>query len=337
MIRLGLMGCGVVASYGHVPAIARTAGCKLVSIFEPDSARLIDAKDRYKVDKGFTDPHLFFQSGFDALVVTSPAPCHLDNVSMAAQFGKPVLCEKPLAMNDDEMIRMIDMMEAANLPLFVGFTYRFAPVAQEIRRMILDGSIGQPRSLRLIYVWDCHGKYENRKHGGKLSSYRHGRMLEGGPMVDCGVHQIDLARWWLGSEVTRTTAAGAWCDSEYDAPDHSWLHLDHENGCHTMVEMSYGYGHAASEPRCHFQYEIVGSEGLIRYDRNNHVFELINKHGAKPLHWSDEKNFDGMYAEFVRALQTGEAGNMPTARDGLTASQIARRATESMIASRKCA
>jgi predicted dehydrogenase len=50
MIRLGLMGCGVVASYGHVPAIERTAGCKLVSIFEPDSARLIDAKDRYKVE-----------------------------------------------------------------------------------------------------------------------------------------------------------------------------------------------------------------------------------------------------------------------------------------------
>ena len=43
MVRLGLMGCGVVASYGHVPAIGRTAGCKLVSIFEPDSARLIDA------------------------------------------------------------------------------------------------------------------------------------------------------------------------------------------------------------------------------------------------------------------------------------------------------
>src|SRR6185437_11941228 len=87
MIRLGVMGCGVVASYGHVPAIARTAGCKLVSIFEPDSARLIDAKDRYKVEKGFTDPQLFFQSGIDAVVVTSPAPVHLENVTMAAQYG----------------------------------------------------------------------------------------------------------------------------------------------------------------------------------------------------------------------------------------------------------
>ena len=105
MIRLGLMGCGVVASYGHVPAIHRTAGVKLVSIFEPDSARLIDAKDRYKVDRGFTDPDLFFQSGIDAVVVTSPAPAHPENVAMAARYGKPVLCEKPLAMTEADSQR----------------------------------------------------------------------------------------------------------------------------------------------------------------------------------------------------------------------------------------
>src|SRR3954447_9217976 len=148
MLRLGLMGCGVVASYGHVPAIARTGGCKLVSIFEPDSARLIDAKDKYKVEKGFTDPTLFFQSGIDAVVVTSPAPAHLENVAMAAKYGKPVLCEKPLAMTEADSQQMIDIMTAAALPLFVGFTYRFSPVAMEIKRLVAEGAIGAVRSLR---------------------------------------------------------------------------------------------------------------------------------------------------------------------------------------------
>src|SRR3954471_267565 len=180
MIRLGLMGCGVVASYGHVPAIARTAGCKLVSIFEPDSARLIDAKDRYKVPNGFTDPDLFFQSGIDAVVVTSPAPCHLENVLMAARYRKPVLCEKPLAMNEGDSLKMIEAMEAARLPLYVGFVYRFAGPAMEIKKLVDAGAIGNIQSLRLIYLWDCHGKYAPRCDCGTENPARLGRMVEGG-------------------------------------------------------------------------------------------------------------------------------------------------------------
>jgi predicted dehydrogenase len=332
MIRLGLMGCGVVASYGHVPAIAHTAGCKLVSIFEPDSARLIDAKDRYKVEKGFTDPNLFFQSGIDAVTVTSPAPAHLENVTMAARYGKPVLCEKPLAMNEAESLQMIEMMEKANLPLYVGFVYRFSPVAMEIKRLVDEHAIGKVRSLRLIYIWDCHGKYEGR-FGEKPNAARHGRMIEGGPMVDCGVHQIDLARWWLGSEVTRANGNGAWVD-EHEAPDHMWLHLDHQSGAHTMVEVSYSYGHTSKDQRCQFHYELIGTEGIIRYDRQGRIFELVNKQGTKHLHWHEEKNFEGMYAEFVKALKTGQAGNMPTARDGLAATRIARIATEEVTRGR---
>ncbi|MDB5321451.1 MAG: oxidoreductase [Phycisphaerales bacterium] len=333
MLRLGLMGCGVVASYGHVPAIARTAGCKLVSIFEPDSARLIDAKDRYKVEKGFTDPNLFFQSGIDAVIVTSPAPAHLENVTMAARYGKPVLCEKPLAMNEAESLQMIEIMERANLPLYVGFTYRFSPVAMEIKRLVSEGAIGKARSLRLIYLWDCHGKFDCRTGSTKPNPGRHGRMIEGGPMVDCGVHQIDLARWWLGSEVKRTVGTGAWVD-EHEAPDHVYLHLDHDSGAHTMVEMSYSYGHTSKDQRCHFVYELIGTDGLIRYDRQARIFELVNHQGTKHLTWTEEKNFDGMYTEFVRALQTGQPGNMPTGRDGLAATRLARVATEDMMRGR---
>jgi predicted dehydrogenase len=323
----------VVASYGHVPAIHRTAGCKLVSIFEPDSGRLIDAKDKYKVDRGYTDPELFFQSGFDAVVVTSPAPAHLGNVQMAARYGKPVLCEKPLAMTEAESQQMIDVMAAAKLPLYVGFTYRFSPVAMEIKRLVAEGAIGAVRSLRLIYNWDCHGKYEHRT-GERVNAARHGRMIEGGPIVDCGVHQIDLARWWLGSEVVRSTGAGAWVDAEHEAPDHVYLHLDHKNGAHTMVEMSYSYGHTSKDQRCEFVYELIGTDGLIRYDRQGRFFELVNRNGTKHLHWTEEKNFEGMYAEFVRALQTGVAGNMPTAADGLAATRLARQAVEEMVRGR---
>jgi predicted dehydrogenase len=235
-------------------------------------------------------------------------------------------------MNEAESLQMIETMEKANLPLYVGFVYRFSPVAMEIKHLVDAGAIGKVRSLRLIYIWDCHGKYEGR-FGETPNLARHGRMIEGGPMVDCGVHQIDLARWWLGSNVKRATGNGAWVD-EHEAPDHMWLHLDHVNGAHTMVEISYSYGHTSKDQRCQFAYELIGTEGIIRYDRQSRVFELVNKQGTRHLHWHEEKNFEGMYAEFIKALRTGEPGNMPTARDGLAATRLARVATEEVTQNR---
>jgi predicted dehydrogenase len=147
------------------------------------------------------------------------------------------------------------------------------------------------------------------------------------------VHQIDLARWWLGAEVRRHRGVGAWVDT-YEAPDHLWLHLDHEGGAHTLVEISYSYGHTAKEPRPHFVYELIGDRGMIRYDREAARFELLQPSGTTSLPWDHEKNFGGMYAAFANALATGEAGDLPTAEDGILATRIAREATEQAIRER---
>jgi predicted dehydrogenase len=153
-------------------------------------------------------------------------------------------------------------------------------------------------------------------------------------MVDCGVHQIDLARWWLGSEVEWQCGIGVWID-DYEAPDHLYLHMGHTCGAHTMVEMSFSYNATSREPRTHFQYELIGSDGVIRYNREEHSFELRNSHGTQWLAWHPEKNFAGMHTEFSHALSTGDARGMPTAKDGLIATRIARLATEEAIRDRE--
>lgn len=337
MIRLGVIGAGVVANYGHIPAIKDTHGLTLTSLLDVDMGRLLEAKSRFNVPNTFTDADLFFQSGIDAVVICSPAPVHHDNVILAAKYGKPVLCEKPLAMSEAEAMQMILAMEAVNLPLYVGFTYRFAPPALDIHRLVKSGAIGKVKSLRLIYIWDCHGKYQERGNPNSgIYDRRHLRMLEGGPLVDCGVHQIDLARWWTGQDIQTISGHGAWVEIEnYEAPDHIYLHADHVDGAHTMVEISFTYGHTSREPRCEFFYEVIGTEGIIRYDRQGRVFECANMNGTQPLQWHEEKNFHGMYWEFERALREKTPGNMPTGRDGLIATRTARLATEDAIARRK--
>lgn len=333
-MRIGLMGCGFIADHGHLPAIKATSELQLVSVYDPDPARAAHIAGKYEVPQAFTDSDAFFASDIDAVVITSPAPCHLQNVRDAARYGKHVLCEKPLAMTDRDAEEMIKVMDRAGLMLFTGFCYRFSPVSLKIKELVTDGAIGELRALRLIYVWNLHGRWEWNERGERFESPRRvGRMLEGGPMVDCGVHQIDLARWWTGAEIARQQAAGAWVE-DYEAPDHMWLHLDHENGIHTAVEMSFSYCHTASEPIAHFSYHLIGTEGVIRYDRDGWHFELRTPHGTTFFPGSDEKNFWGLYAAFAEALKTGNPGNLPSGRDGLIATRIARSATQAVIANR---
>ena len=334
MKKIGLMGCGMIADYGHLPAILATEGLQAWAVYDPDPARAYGLQQKYGIPHGYTMSSAFLESGVEAVVVTSPAPAHRQNVEEAARYGLPVLCEKPLAMTDTDAESMIRTMDDAGLLLATGFNYRYSAVAQNIKRLVEDGAIGQVRSLRLVYIWNLHGRDLITPTGVELNPYWRGRMVEGGPMVDCGVHQIDLARWWLGSEVAHFQAAGAWVE-DFEAPDHMWLHLDHENGTHTMAEMSFSYGHTAREPRSHFAYHLIGTEGVIRYDREGWLFEVRTRHGTHRLPGASEKNFEGLYAAFAAALETGQAGELPTGWDGLRATQIARHATEAVIARRR--
>src|SRR5688572_14934921 len=156
--KIGLMGCGTVAGYGHIPAIITTPGLKLAAVYDPDPKRLAAAQQLSNDMLAFNNTTAFFESGLDAIVVTSPAPNHYENVADAARYGLPVLCEKPLAIEMDEAEAIVKLMEQAGLPLFVGFNYRFSPCALKIKSLLAEGAIGDVRSLRLVYNWNLHGK-----------------------------------------------------------------------------------------------------------------------------------------------------------------------------------
>lgn len=333
--KIGVLGCGMIAELGHLPALKHVAGIRLHAVYDVSWDRALAMQNKFQIPHAFPTEQAFWESDIDAVIVCTPAPFHLANVLQAARYGKHVLCEKPLAMNENDIMHMMKSMQDAGLMLFTGFTYRFSGSAKEIHRLVRSGAVGEVRALRLTYLWNLHGKWSWSDKGELIASpLRVGRMLEGGPMVDCGVHQIDLARWWLGSEVEWQRGIGVWVE-DYQAPDHVYLHMGHACGTHTMVEMSFSYNATSREPRTHFQYELIGTDGVIRYNREEHSFELRNSHGTQWLAWHPEKNFAGMHAEFAHALSTGDFRDMPTANDGLLATRIARLATEEAMRDRE--
>jgi len=335
MKKIGLMGCGAVANYGHIPAIQEVPDLELHAIYDPDEEVLKRTQEKFKIPKAFKDSALFFKSGIDAVSITSPAPCHKDNVLDAAKSGLSVLCEKPLAMNRAEAEQMICAMKQAGVSLYCGFCYRFSPCALKIRELVRNKAVGNVRSVRLIYNWNAHGKFVTDKTGRRIiQKRREDRMLEGGPMTDCGTHQIDLAMFWLESEIVGYTGHGAWVD-DYPSPDHVWVHLDHADGAHTVVEISYSYHHTSKNTRAEFVYELIGTEGVIRYDREAGSFTMEDGNGSHQFDFHHEKSFQGMYAEWARALVTGRSDLLASAEDGLRVADIARRITDELVRNRK--
>jgi predicted dehydrogenase len=328
MKKIGVMGCGTVANYGHIPAILATPGFELCSIYDPNETNLQKTKDKFKIPLAFSDIEKFFQSGFDAVTILSPAPFHLQNVLDATRYKKHILCEKPIAMSESEAQQMIDITQKAGVLFCVGFNERFHASSLIIKEQIEKGAIGKVKSLRVIYIWNCHGKYQIEKDGRRIENRRRAdRMLEGGPLVDCGVHKIDLARWWLDSEIVNFQGIGAWVD-EYEAPDHIYLHMDHANGVHTMIEMSFSYCHTSLETDERYEIHIIGTEGVILYDRTLGRVELRSSKETWKKSVDSAKAFQTMYATFLTALETHQRNLMPSGFDGLIATRIARQATD---------
>ncbi len=332
---IGLMGCGTVADYGHIPAIQRTDGLSLHAVYDPSADALERMQETYGIPEAFTDAGMFFDSGIEAVTIASPVPCHKENVLDAAGCGLPILCEKPLAMDRSEAAEMIVATDAAGVSLYTAFCYRFSPCALKIQELLASKAIGDVRSLRLIYNWHCHGKFVTDASGNPtIQARREGQMLEGGPLLSCGTHQIDLAMFWLDSDVIRFDGHGAWVD-EYEAPDHVWLHMDHANGAHTMVEMSYSYHQTSKNPAFEFVYELIGTDGVIRYDREASSFRMDNASGTTDFEYCPEKSFEGMYAERVHALDSGRSDLLASADDGMRVVDIARKTIDAAIENRR--
>jgi predicted dehydrogenase len=184
------------------------------------------------------------------------------------------------------------------------------------------------------YLWNLHGQWVQDAAGKWVESpLWRGRMLEGGPLIDCGVHQIDLIRWMTGREVVSCDGFGAWV-AKYDAPDHVTCHLALEGGITASVEVSFTYGHTAREPPSFFTYELIGTGGVARFDRNGYVLEARNGEQVIRSEGASEKNFDGMYQQFARYMSSGELGALASPDDALVATKIALECTDRAMARR---
>lgn len=250
MIRFGIIGFGLHAVRRLMPGFELSQNCKVVALARRDPEKAKDSARQYGIGHAFTSTEdLCRCPDVDAVLVTSPDVFHRVDVLTAIRAGKPVLCEKPMAMNAGECREMVEAARAAKVELGVAHIFRFEESTARIRALIADGSIGQPILARAEFSYLGNG------HGRKWLYDR--SIAAGGPIADVGVHCVDALRYILQDDPVRVTAMARPSERAVDMEAAGILTLEFLRGTLATVLVSTRASYRSP-------LEFVGTEGVLR-------------------------------------------------------------------------
>jgi predicted dehydrogenase len=200
MHRLLLLGTGNIARH-HVEEFAAIPEATFVACADPVPGRAATFAEKHGIDRTFASLEEAIAWGkFDAAVNATPDGVHMPTTLALLAAGKHVFCEKPLAQNHPDALRMVEAAETAGLINMVNLTYRNSPALQKGREMVAAGDIGELRHVNAEYLqsW-LVGKYwgdwrTDPKWLWRLSR-SHGST---GVLGDVGVHILDFATYCAG-------------------------------------------------------------------------------------------------------------------------------------------
>ena len=133
MVNFGIVGFGLHAVKRLMPGFDLSKNCRVTALTRREAAAAAQSAKEYNIPNAFTSVEdLCRCPEVDAVLVTTPNSCHLDEVLTAIQCGKPVLCEKPLGMNAAECKQMVEAARKANVLFGVADVIPFSPLRSRI-------------------------------------------------------------------------------------------------------------------------------------------------------------------------------------------------------------
>lgn len=337
MLRIGLLGCGTHAQWAVVPAIQKTsekcclrAVCdlnedNLGSVVDPDVAKFTDFNTMIR------------ETELDAVYICTLSDAHCEPAVRALQAGVHVICEKPMADSIEKCQTMIQEAKKADRLLVIVFENRYHPYNRKIHKWISSGHLGKVEAVHFHDLWDGH------KNFGKLAA-RRARAIEQTGSLDCGIHQLDLARYFVGGDWQDVSALGSWFGEELRNPPHISLLGRLTNGALVTMNSSYAYGAYIAEHRPHSRMmTIVGNKGIINfstdYEKSTDL-KLISEGLTETCVVETVPHslaIGWLLDDFAAVVQEGKPfpAELPTGRDGLMAQVVVEDALHQARARRK--
>ncbi len=252
-IYWGILGAGKIAESQMAPAIAAVPGHELVAV----SRRSLDAAqefaDRHGAQRAYDSAEeLLDDDQVNAVYVATPPHLHARQTVLAAQAGKHVLCEKPMALTTGEARAMVEACRAGGVVLTICHYQRFNARHQRIRRLVEGGAIGQVTAARINFSDRFPPQPGVWHHNPEISG--------GGPVMDLGIHCIDLLRYLCGPAESVAALMDTLVD-ESQVDDTATLLVRLASGAQAVVTSHWTT--ANHEPERTNGLEIWGTEGSI--------------------------------------------------------------------------
>lgn len=189
-LRVGVIGLGM--GRNHVASFQSHKAANVVAVTDMDPARLLEIGDQYGVPGRYTDPYVMIAAeDLDVVSIATPNCTHKPIALEAFQYGCHVLCEKPIALNAREGRAMVAAAKKAKRRLMINFSFRFNAASWGLKKAVDDGALGDIYFGRSVW----HRRRDLPGFGGWFSTKA---LSGGGPLIDLGVHRLDLALWLMG-------------------------------------------------------------------------------------------------------------------------------------------
>jgi D-xylose 1-dehydrogenase (NADP+, D-xylono-1,5-lactone-forming) len=252
-LRWGVLGAANIARKSVIPAIQASANGNVVAIASRDRTRAEALARDCNIPEVLDDYAALLSSpNIDAVYIPLPNSEHYRWTIAAAEAGKHILCEKPLALNAAQAEEMVQAAERAGVKLAEAFMYRHHPIVKDVQDLLQGGAIGELRIVRSTFSFNLSGD----------TNIRLSRELGGGALMDVGCYGVNLARLLTGAEPSAVAAVAVNGPSGVDEAFIGVMRF--ESGVVAEIDVSI---RAAGEAR----YELIGSNGRI------HV-----RHGFRP-------------------------------------------------------
>jgi len=333
-IKVGIIGTGGISSV-HIPGYKALDNVELYAACDIDEEKVKKVAEKHNIKHVFTDYNEMLKlEELDAVSVCTWNSVHAPASIAALKAGKHVLCEKPMAMNTKEAEEMLKVSKETGKLLMIGFVRRFGNDCRILKDFIDNGMMGDIYYSKATYLRRAGypgGWFGDKKRSG------------GGPLIDLGVHVIDLVRYLMGGPkpvaVTGVTfnklgprsnikANKGYTSTErnstniFDVEDLAVAIIKFDNGAALTVETSFSLNIKSSVANI----ELFGTKAGAKLDpklefyseQNNYLVDVIPAHDTA---LSFEGLFEGEIAHFIDCIANGTKCISP-AEDGVELMRI---------------
>lgn len=249
-----LIGCGHIGLQ-HLQDIYYRDNIRIIAVADQNITAAKEAAKKYNALEYDTDYHRFLsEKSIDIVIIATYTVSHLQILKDCVAYGKHVLCEKPIAATLADGEAFVQTVKASSSKVLVAHILRHNQSYIKVRELIQNGTIGDLRVARMV------------QNHHTMDWQRYCRLLKDcTPLVDCGVHYIDILQWFTESGVREVSGIGSRVDPDSPNVNYTLMTFRLENGCVGYYESGWSPNIASENVK-----EFIGTKGRITLQLKDH-------------------------------------------------------------------